>query len=163
MICEKCGRNIPGWESECSKCSGTTTFYSDEPVRIEPKLTREQFNKHPNMKPVKKQITSYAIWMYVIVVLNIPALLLLEMANILDILIVAGCAVVLQVKQSRTAAIVFLVYTVINFVITLAVYGRGAGWVLILLAVKAYSSTNRLQSYWKRYQITGDIPYASRR
>ena len=163
MICEKCGRNIPTWESECSECAGTTTFFSYEPVRSEPKLTREQFAKHPNMAIARKQITTCAIWMYILVAINIAVMVFFGVTDILlDIIVVTTCAVIIQVKQSKTAAIVFAGYAVLNVVMTIILDGRAGGWLIMLLAEKAYRATAKFQGHWKQYQITGTVPFVTK-
>ena len=81
---------------------------------------------------------------------------------LLDIIVVTTCAVIIQVKQSKTAAIVFAGYAVLNVVMTIIMYGRAGGWLIMLLAVKAYTATAKFQGHWKQYQITGTVPFATK-
>ena len=116
-------------------------------------MTRNQFLKTEEMKPMKKQIISCAVICYVLAVISIAAnYFLTGELNLLDPIILVVFGLLIQLLQSRVAAILLTVYAVCNVVYMTISMGQLAGWWILIVAVYALIYTFKFQKAWKEYK-----------
>lgn len=116
-------------------------------------MTRNQFLKTEEMKPMKKQIISCAVICYVLAVISIAANYFLNgELNLLDPIILVVFGLLIQLLQSRVAAILLTVYAVCNVVYMTISMGQLAGWWILIVAVYALIYTFKFQKAWKEYK-----------
>ena len=116
-------------------------------------MTRNQFLKTEEMKPIKKQIISCAVICYVLAVISIAANYFLNgELNLLDPIILVVFGLLIQLLQSRVAAILLTVYAVCNVVYMTISMGQPAGWWVLIVAVYALIYTFKFQKAWKEYK-----------
>ena len=116
-------------------------------------MTRNQFLKTEEMKPIKKQIISCAVICYVLAVISIAAnYFLTGELNLLDPIILVVFGLLIQLLQSRVAAILLTVYAVCNVVYMTISMGQLAGWWILIVAVYALIYTFKFQKAWKEYK-----------
>ncbi len=116
-------------------------------------MTRNQFLKTEEMKPIKKQIISCAVICYVLAVISIAANYFLNgELNLLDPIILVVFGLLIQFLQSRVAAILLTVYAVCNVVYMTISMGQPAGWWVLVVAVYALIYTFKFQKAWKEYK-----------
>lgn len=116
-------------------------------------MTRNQFLKTEEMKPIKKQIISCAVICYVLAVISIAANYFLNgELNLLDPIILVVFGLLIQLLQSRVAAILLTVYAVCNVVYMTISMGQLAGWWILIVAVYALIYTFKFQKAWKEYK-----------
>ena len=116
-------------------------------------MTRNQFLKTEEMKPIKKQIISCAVICYVLAVISIAANYFLNgELNLLDPIILVVFGLLIQLLQSRVAAILLTVYAVCNVVYMTISMGQLAGWWILIVAVYALINTFKFQKAWKEYK-----------
>lgn len=116
-------------------------------------MTKREFYKSEEMRPVRKQINSSAICAYVCAGISLIAGLLIgNPLIIIDVILVVVCGLLVHLIQSRAAAIVLLVYSGINVIIGIIVNGRLQGWWLCLIGVYAVIYTFKFQKAWKEHK-----------
>ena len=103
---------------------------------------------------VRKGITSSAVVCYICAGLTaITGLLLFETPYMLiDSIILVVLGVLIQVKQSRAAAVILLAYSLINCIITLIDSGMAGGWLVIIAGVYGVKCTFALDKEYKEYK-----------
>ena len=124
-------------------------------------MTRNQFLKTEEMKPIKKQIISCAVICYVLAVISIAANYFLNgELNLLDPIILVVFGLLIQLLQSRVAAILLTVYAVCNVVYMTISMGQLAGWWILIVAVYALINTFKFQKAWKEYKKSPEAQIA---
>lgn len=120
-------------------------------------MTKDQFYKHPNIAPVRSQIRSAGIICYVIAGINLvlSALAGSIFATILDILLIIGRGLGIQLGKSRVCAIILTVYGAFNMIIMTLQQGAISGWWILLAGIYATIYTFKYQSAWAEYLKTG--------
>lgn len=185
MNCQKCGAELPNDVRFCTSCgsaveqpmngtqpqfnqgqpafNGQPQFNQGQPnlggqPYGTPNMTKAEFEKHANMKPVMGNIKGSAIIMYICAAIN----LITCIDDILFGLFIAFAFVALglgiQIAKSRVCAIIVLVYSIINTLAYLILYQQKAGWLIILAGVYATMATFQYHKAWKAYQETGVLP-----
>lgn len=103
---------------------------------------------------VRKGIKSSAIICYICAALTgVMGVLLFESAFVLiDSIVLIVLGVLIQVKQSRAAAVILLAYSLINCISTLIANGSLGGWLIIIAGVYAVKCTFALDKEYKEYQ-----------
>lgn len=103
---------------------------------------------------VRKGITSSAVVCYICAGLTaLTGLLLFGTPYMLvDSVILVVLGVLIQVKQSRVAAVILLAYSLINCLVTLIDSGMAGGWLVIIAGVYAVKCTFALDKEYKAYK-----------
>ncbi len=63
-----------------------------------------------------------------------------------------------QKEYSNTCAVVFLAYAVLSMVLSLLLSGTISGWLILILAVLVFSTTQKAQKAFEQYRKTGQNP-----
>ncbi len=153
MRCLVCGAEIPDQAQFCTNCNAPTG-YENAP------LSQSEFLKHPSMKKCKGSITSAAIVLYACagITLLLNVILAQRLTAFLDIILLIGLGIGIQIGRSRICAVVATVYGVINVVVLFMMTGKISGWWILVAGIIGITSTFQYHSAWKRYQNTGAFP-----
>lgn len=131
------------------------------------KMTKKEFLKHPNLKKCKSNINASAILLYfcagITLIMTVLATLMTVsggFSTIIDVLLLVGMGLGIQLAQSRACSIIIFVYSIINFIYGVIMTGRVTGWLIIVAGICAIIYTFKFQKAWKEYEQTGMIPPA---
>ncbi len=129
----------------------------------QPGLTKGQFYKHPNVAPLRKQIRSCGIAMYILAGLNFVIMFGLAALGqgfwtIIDVMLILALGLIIHLAQSRVASIILTVYGTINVIYMIITTGKFSGWLFLVVGICAIIYTFKFQKAWKEYQRTGVIP-----
>jgi predicted membrane protein len=80
-----------------------------------------------------------------------------SLSGIFDASLIVVCSLLIQLLQSRVAAIVLMVYAALNVILVLVQTGRLGGWWIAVVGVYAIIYTFKFQKAWKAYK-NGDAP-----
>lgn len=114
-------------------------------------MTRREFYKSDEMAQVRKSIRVCAISAYVIAALSLLVNLLLldNPTGILDSITMVVLGLLIQLLQSRVAAILLAVYGVVNMIAVTIMTGRFGGWWIMVVAIWAVVYTFKFHKAWK--------------
>lgn len=130
-----------------------------EYVQTGAKLSKKEFYKHPNLANYRKGIRGSAIILYVCAAITLLAgLATYNLFSIIDVVVIVGLALNIQFNQSRAAAVILCIYSLINVIVALLTTGSIGGWLIIIAAIIATIYTFCFKTLWKEYQKTGLIP-----
>lgn len=120
----------------------------------QPPLTKDQFYKHPNVAYARTQIRAAAIISYVVAGIS---LVFGGMGVIIDVLLIIGLGLGIQLLRSRVCAVILTVYGVWNTIWVTLSTGTLGGWWILLAGIYAIIYTFKYQGAWTEYQRTGVI------
>lgn len=157
MQCAQCGTQYPDGAPACPNCGAPAGQfgggYGSAP------MTKKEFLKHPNLKKCSSSIKSSAIILYVCGALSLVlGIIAGNFMVIIDIAIVVGLGLGIQLAQSRVCALLILAYSVFNTIYMIVSTGRAGGYLILLAAIYAVIATFQFQKAWKNYQQTGVLP-----
>lgn len=124
------------------------------------RLSQTEFYQHMVMRKARTDITVSAIMVYITCAFSVLLRVLLGRGLFsLDILLVLGLGLGIQLCKSRGCAVALSVYVVINMLyMWFVVGGRYSGWLMIWAAYDAVRGTFAFQEAWKEYETTGSYP-----
>ena len=125
-------------------------------------MTKDQFYKHPNIAPVRSQISGAGILCYVVAGISLVASVLMSgfwgiFDVMFDVLLVVGLGLGIQLGRSRACAIVLTVYGVLNMIIMTISRETLSGWWILLAGIYAIIYTFKYQGAWAEYLKTGIV------
>jgi len=114
-------------------------------------MTRREFYKSSEMDSVRKNINACAIAGYIIAVISLVANLLLldNPAGIIDSILIIVLSLLIQLTQSRVAAVILCIYGVINMAVITMYTGRFGGWWILVAGIFAAIGTFKFHKAWK--------------
>ncbi|MBO4425617.1 MAG: hypothetical protein J5776_01280 [Clostridiales bacterium] len=114
-------------------------------------MTRREFYKSDEMAQVRKNIRVCAISAYVIAALSLLVNLLLldNPTGVLDSITMVVLGLLIQLLQSRVAAILLAVYGVVNMIAVTIMTGKFGGWWIMVVAIWAVVYTFKFHKAWK--------------
>lgn len=117
-------------------------------------MTRTEFLKTPEQSVNRKNIKSCAICGYVVagISLIINVFMLGNYLGVIDFLFLIAMALLIQLLQSRVAAILLSIYSIANTIITAVALGRPGGWWIVVIGIFAVYYTFKFQKAWKEYR-----------
>lgn len=117
-------------------------------------MTRSEFLKTPEQAVNKKNILVCAICGYVIAVISLIFNIALvgNYMGILDSILIIATSLIIQLLQSRIAAIILALYAITNMVYVTIATGRIGGWWIVIIGVYAVYYTFKFQKAWKEYK-----------
>lgn len=122
-------------------------------------MTKKEFLHHPNLKKCYDNIKSSAIILYVCAALSLALGIYMGNWSILvDVLIIVGFGLGIQLGQSRICAILIFLYSIANIIYTGVSTGRSGGMLIVLASIYALGATFKFQKAWKEYKKTGILP-----
>lgn len=119
--------------------------------------TKKEFLNLPENDKMRKEITTAAIICYICAGLTAVLGLIGTFAGggvyfLLDVAILVGMGLGIQLAQSRVCAILLLVYSVFNTVMNLIFSSRLGGYLIVIAAIFAVIYTFKAEKAWKAYQ-----------
>ena len=125
---------------------------SDEPVAPRAR-TKSEFFKTDGSKYANSCIGS-AVMCYISAAITLIVLVLImkNPVSLIDVGILVGLGLGIQLKQNIPCAIILLVYAIINVLITMAALGKFGGWLVLLAGIFGTINTVKAQNAWKEYQ-----------
>lgn len=171
MQCQNCGANNPDSEQICQNCGNRLTeesqsyqqsgnqSYNQFQGSANARMSAKEFYNHPSMKGIKMNLRGAAIILYVCAGLTfiVNGIIQMNLCVVIDVILIAGCALGIQLAKSRICAILILIYSCINSIVTMVISGRPAGVLIILAAFYSVTATFNYHKLWKSYQDTGII------
>ena len=122
-------------------------------------MTKREFLKTKEMKKVRANITACAALGYALaigsVVLNV-----VKSQNynvILDAVIIITLSLLIHLLQSRVAAILLGVYSLVNVAVLYYMTGKPGGIIVIAIAIYAIIYTFKFQKAWKDYKKSAAV------
>lgn len=169
MQCLQCGSQFADGMPNCPNCGMPVTnqyaggqgqpYMQGQPYGANVPLTKKEFLKHPNMHGTAGNISYSAIMLYVCAGISlIYGIFTGNFSVIIDVMIVVGLAIGIQLSQSRACAILILIYSFFNMVQSQISTGHSGGKLIMIAAIYAVMATFRFKKAWKSYQKTGVVP-----
>lgn len=118
-----------------------------------------QFAKLPQVKQASTNVLVGAICIYICAFISLVLNVFVNenIFAIIDIALMIGLALGVQFARSRVCAILLLIYSLINMIISIAVLGTLGGWLIFAAAIDAVIGTVKFQSLWENYKRTGMV------
>lgn len=137
-------------------------YYANGMQGGQPLMTKEEFDKHPNIASVRSQIRGAGIICYVVagisLVISVISGGVLGIIDVLlDVLLLVGLGLGVQLAKSRVCAIILTVYGVFNTIIVTLQNGALGGWWVLLAGIYAVIYTFKYQGAWEEYRKTGIV------
>ena len=157
-ICSVCGAALGGGGSQDVDFTPESIPYSGQP---EPRkaATKQEFLKLPENTKMKKEILTAAGFSYVCAAMTaigmIAAVLMGTQGNlaaIIDVLLLVGLGLGIQLKQSRVCAILLCVDGAVSVIVSLLAAGMPSGYLILIAGIFAIVYTFKLDKAWKQYQ-----------
>lgn len=169
MQCAQCGTQLPDGMPNCPNCGApaASQFGQGQPGQqsfgpgfgYSGQMTKKEFLHHPNLKKCYDNIKSSAIVLYVCAALSLALGIYMGNWSILvDVLIIVGFGLGIQLGQSRVCAILIFLYSLANAVYMGVSTGRSSGTLIVLASIYALGATFKFQKAWKEYKKTGILP-----
>lgn len=176
MICQSCGsENVEGAKF-CGRCGAAmqqvqyanTPYVNYSPGGMPmnqgmysagPVMNKKQFSKHPYLNNITKGIMSAAILMYATAAITFAVSVVLggNVFAIIDVILIVGLGLGIQLAQSRACAVVTGIYSMINLIMTIVLLGKPGGWFVVVAGIFAIVYTFKFQRMWEEYQRTGIV------
>lgn len=164
MQCFQCGTQFPDGMANCPNCNAPVNNQfaaNGQSYAYGQKMSKKEFMRHPNLKKYSGNIKAAAIILYVCAVLSlIVGIMVNNYAIIIDVAILVGLGLGIQLAQSRVCAILVCLYAAINVIVMTISSGRASGYLILIAAIDAIIATFQFQKAWKEYQKTGILPAA---
>ena len=155
-VCYGCGAPLDGGSADDSGRQyppNPSYSYPGQPGAGRRALTKEEFMNLPENAKMKKEIKSAGILCYVFAAMTgVAALNAGNMNAILDVLLLIGLGLGIQLKQSRVCAIILCLAGALTLVWSLAETGTPGGYLVLIAGIYAIINTFKLDKAWKAYQ-----------
>ncbi len=155
--CPKCGQFFDDSASFCSGCGAALdggsqgVDFTPEPRKA---ATKQEFLKLPENKKMKNEILTAAIISYVCAGMTAAVMMGMQgnPISIIDVLLLVGLGLGIQLKQSRVCAILLCVDGLISVVVSVLAGGTPSGYLILIAGIFAIVYTFKLDKAWKQYQ-----------
>lgn len=124
-------------------------------------LSKNQFYKLHADKRDKRNIQAAAIMGYICAAATLLLGVLVQNYFVLiDVVVILGLALGVQLAQNRACAVIFLVYGIINVILNYIATGKVSGWWLVLVGIYAIDGTFKLHKAYQKYLAGASEPSA---
>lgn len=115
-------------------------------------MTKKEFEKHPSVSKIAKEIKICAIVLFVLAGINV----LISFAsgnlyNILDSALIVGFGVWMLMTKSLASSIVVTAYAAFNMIVMFIATGTPGGYLYLVIGIVAIINTNKLGKAYKEY------------
>ncbi len=164
--CPKCGQFFDDSASFCSACGAVLggdsqgVDFTPEPISYPGQpgprkaATKQELLNLPENAKMKKEIKTIAIISYICAGLT-AAVMIGANGNftaIVDVLLLIGLGLGIQLKQSRVCAILLCVDGAVSVIVSLLAAGMPSGYLILIAGIFAIVYTFKLDKAWKQYQ-----------
>ncbi len=157
--CSNCGAELGEGISFCGSCGAPVQqeeasqvnygTYSAPAPRAQ---SMAEFLRLPENAKLFSGIKSSAIICYICAGFTaIAAILASNPFMFIDVLLVLGLGLGIQLKQSRVCAILLTALAAFNMISGIVQNGTASGWLIIIAAIYACINTFKLSKAWKEY------------
>lgn len=164
MQCYQCGAQFADGMPNCPNCNAPASNQfpgGGQGYGVPQNLTKKEFLHHPNLKKCSGNIKASAIILYVCAAFSLAVgFFMSNYAVLVDVLIIVGLALGIQLAQSRVCAILICIYAAFNVIYMTISSGHASGYLILIVAIDAIIATFQFQKAWKNYQKTGVLPPA---
>ena len=142
----------------------------DEPfVTSAPKLSKEEFYKHPSMSMIRKGISSVGIVCYISAVftvmvsimqtifdksLNVTAMVV---GSLITAVLLIGLGLGIHLMRSKVCMYILLGFALLNCITTMILEGMPGGVLILAIAIMGTINFSNFEKAWAEYQATGHI------
>lgn len=115
-------------------------------------ITKKEFYaNHANQRDKRNILWAVGV-AYICAALSMAAgLITHDYYVLIDVALIVGLTLGIQLAQSRACAVLLLVYACFNTIITLVTTGRVAGWLIILVGIWAVIGTFNFYKDYQKY------------
>ena len=118
---------------------------------------KEYYAKYANKRD-KGNIRYAAIMAYVCAAISLAlGIYIKNYLIVIDVALIVGLALGVQIAKSRVCAILLLIYGCISTILTTISTGRVSGWWLIIVGVWAVIGTFNFQKDYQKYLQTNQV------
>ena len=122
-------------------------------------LKKKEFFKRYASKRNIKSVNGAAALTYLCGVISAGlAVSSLNYFALVEVVLIVGLALGIQIAKSRVCAVLLLIYSALNTILMSVSTGRLAGWLLLVAGLWAVESTFTLHKEYKKYLEDGTIP-----
>ena len=170
--CPKCGQFFDDSASFCSVCGAAPGGGSSQDVNFTPEsipysgqpgprkaATKQEFLKLPENKKMQKEILTAAGFSYVCAAMTAIGMIVAvlmgmqgNLAAIIDVLLLVGLGLGIQLKQSRVCAILLFADGAISVLASILAAQTPSGYLIVIASIFAIVNTFKLDHAWKQYQ-----------
>ena len=117
-------------------------------------MTKKEFIDLEINKQSRKNIMICGIFCYVLAAFNLILYFAVpEMgAGVLDAVLLLVFGLVIHLRKSFVASVIFAVYSVVNIIFVFMMTGNFGGWLIAIAAFSAVAETYKLNKAWKEFQ-----------
>lgn len=113
-----------------------------------PYMSKKEYLKNHASESFYKTIKTCAIVSYVLIAINVVALLINPL-GILDIILMLGLTLGIHLKKSKGCVIALLIYGIFNFVVGIAIQGTPMGVAWLVVAIVYLVQFNKAEKEYK--------------
>ena len=143
------GQSQMGYQNYQQPMAGGMNTYQYAPAPI----SKKEFYKKYADKGSKGNIQGAAILLYFSFALNffVNFISYGNTAILIDCIIILTTALCIHILYSRIAAIIALVYSIVNVIMYLSILGKPGGWLILVAGICAVIGTFKLESEYKQH------------
>ena len=175
MQCSICGTQISDSVQFCTNCtvpvnhikqpeeqSAYTEQFSNQQAKQAPNamMSKNEFYRQPALKKYRIciNITASLLYFSATVTFLVHILIAENILGLIDVLLLIGFALGIQIGKSRIVSIIITIYASFNTIYMLVETGNFNGWLILIAGISAIIYTFGFQKAWKNYQKTGALP-----
>lgn len=166
MQCFQCSTQFADGMPSCPTCGmpANNQFMGSDTTQGQPygynqNLSKKEFLHHPNIDKCRKNLNSSAATLYVCAVLSLVVGFIFGSPSVvIDVALIVGLGLGVQLAQSRVCAILICIYGAFNTITMTITNGRPGGYLILIAAVYAVIATFQFQKAWDNYKKTGILP-----
>ena len=123
-------------------------------------MPRAMFDQLPPVKKLCKNILGSAITLYIcaVITLLVSVLIAGNIFGLLDVALLVGLGLGVQLARNRACAVILLVYGSINMLLQLLLSNTPGGYLVVIAGIYAVIATFRYWKAWNTYLRTGQLP-----
>lgn len=147
--------NMQPVQSEWGQYAGENEQYSG--TYNQTRMSKKEFYKQPSMKKIRGNINACGIFSYISATLTflVNVVLVSNIFGMLDVILIAGLGMGVQLGKSRVCSIILLAYACLNTIYTLIATGRLGGYLILICGIIAVMETFKFHKAWAEYEKTG--------
>lgn len=142
-------------QQPASEAWGDYTSVNAQPAVDRQSVTKKEFIAKYAPQNLKKNIKTAAIVCYICVAISaVAALVLLDNPLMLiDVVVYLALTLGMHLGNSKICAILLLIFSVVECIISIVSFGTPAGWWLIIAAASAVSTFRKLDKEYNNFRL----------
>lgn len=149
MFCPQCGKEVNEGAAFCPYCGAPVGMQSVASAASAAYMTKKEFWDALDKKE-RSSIMSASIMCYISAGLTmIMGIVSMNFFVLIDVMLVAGLGLWLQLSKSTVAAILLTIYAAYNTIFSLVTMGTPGGWLVLLAGICAIVGCVRFNKAYK--------------